>query len=157
MYAKDLSKPQYQFLIEKRGNAGIKNSTAFIEYSNTMDNIYKNIDDYKLKRKRKMLIVFDDLIADIMTNKRFQAIIKELFIRFRKLNISLVYITQSYFSFPKEIRLNSAHYLITKIHNKRELQQIVVNHSADIDYNDLLKIYKNCTNEPYSFLLLILH
>ena len=63
-----------------------------------MDDVYGNIDYYNLKRKRKILIVFDDMIADIMTNKRFQAIIKELFIRCRKLNISLVFITQSYFS-----------------------------------------------------------
>ena len=87
-----------------------------------------------------------------MNNKTFQAIIKELFIKCRKLNISLVFITQSYFSVPEEIRLNSTHYLIMKIHSKRELQQIVINHSADIDYKDLMKIYRNCAKEPYSFL-----
>ena len=76
-----------------------------------MDDVYNNIDDYNLKRKRKILIVFDDMIADIMTNKRFQAIIKALFIRCRKLNISLVFITRSYFSVSKGIRLNSTHYL----------------------------------------------
>ena len=81
-----------------------------------------------------MLFVFDDMIADIMTNKTFQAIIKKLFIRCRKLNISLVFITQSYFSVPKDVRLNSTHYLIMKIHNKRELQQIAINHLADFDY-----------------------
>ena len=97
-----------------------------------MDDVYNNIDDYNLKRKRKVLIVFDDMIADIMTKKKFQAIIKELFIRCRKLNISLVFITQSYFSVPKEVRLNSTHYLIMKIHNRRELQQIAIDHSADI-------------------------
>ena len=84
-----------------------------------------------------------------MTNKRFQARIKELFIRCMKLNICLVFITQSYFSVPKKVRLNSTHYLIMKIHDKRELQQIAINHSADIDF---LKIYKHCTKEPYSFL-----
>ena len=101
-------------MIKKREDAGIKNLNdpiAFIEYSNTMDDVYNNIDHYNLKRKRKSLIVFDDVIADIMTNKRFQAIIKELFIRCRKLNISLAFITQSYFSVPKEVRLNSTHYL----------------------------------------------
>ena len=87
-----------------------------------------------------------------MTNKRLQAVIKEQFIRCRKLNIRLVFITQSYFSVPKEVRLNSTHYLIMKIHSKRELQQIAINHSADIDYKDVLKIYRNCTEEPYSFL-----
>ena len=92
------------------------------------------------------------MIADIMTNKKFQAVIKELFIRCRKLNISLVFITQSYFSVPKEVRLNSTHYLIMKIHNRRKLQNIATNHSANIDYKDFMWIYKNCTNEPYSFL-----
>ena len=86
-----------------------------------MDDVYENIHDYNLNRKRKMLIFFDDIIADIMTNKKFQAIIKELFIRCRKLNISLVFITQSYFSVPKDVRLNSTHYLIMKINTKREL------------------------------------
>ena len=68
------------------------------------------------------------------------------------MNISLVFITQSYFSLPKKVRLNSTHYLIMKIHNRRELQQIAINHSANIDYKDFLKIYRNCTKEPYSFL-----
>ena len=143
LYAKDLDEPKYQFSIKKRENAGIKNlndPSAFIEYSKTMDDVYSNIDDYNPKRKRKILIVFDDMIADIMANKRFQAIIKELFIRCRKLNIPLTFITQSYFSVPKEVRLNSTHYLIMKIHNKRELQQIAINHLADIDSRDFVKI-----------------
>ena len=153
LYVKDLDEPKYQFLIKKRENAGIKNlidPSAFIEYSSTMDDVYNNVDDYNPKRKRKILIMFDDLIADIMTNKGFQAIIKELFTRCRKLNISLVFITQSYFSVPK-VRLNSTHYLLMKIHNGRELQKIAINHSADIDYKVFLKIYRNCTKEPYSF------
>ena len=155
LYARDLSKPKYEYLIKKREDAGIKhvnNPNAFIEYSNTMDDVYENINDYNPIRKRKKLIVFDDMIADIMTNKRFQAIIKELFIRCRKLNISLVFITQSYFSVPKDVRLNSAHYLIMKINNKRELQNIAINHSADIDYQDFKKIYRECTKEPFNFL-----
>ena len=86
-----------------------------------------------------------------MTNKKFQTIIKELFIRCRKLNISLVFITQSYFSVPKDVRLNSTHYLIMKINSKRELQNIAINHSADIDYNDFMKIYRERTREPYNF------
>ena len=97
--------------------------------SNTMDDVYEDIDNYNSKRNKKVLIVFNDMIADIRTNKRFQAIIKEFFIRCRKLNISLAFITQSYFSVPKE---NC--YLIMKINNKRELQNIAINHSADIDY-----------------------
>ena len=92
------------------------------------------------------------MIADIMTNKKFQAIIKELFIRWRKLNISLVFIIQSYFSVPKDVRLNSTHYLIMKINNRKELQNIAINHSADIDYNNFVRIYRECTRKPYSFL-----
>ena len=75
-----------------------------------------------------------------------------MFIRCRKLSILLVFITQSYFSLPKDVRLNSTHYLILKMNNRRELQSIVSNHSADIDYQDFLNIYKECTKEPYSFL-----
>ena len=155
LYAKDLSEPKYEFLIKRHKNAGIKHlndPNAFIECSNTMDDIYENIDDYNPSRKRKILIVFDDMIADIMTSKKFQAIIKELFIRCRKLNISLVFITQSYFSVPKDVRLNSTHYLIMKITSNRELQNIAINLSADIDYKDFVKIYRECTKKPYSFL-----
>ena len=122
LYAKE---PKYQLLIKKREDAGIKSlndPNAFIEYSNAMDDAYNNIDDYNLKRKRKILFAVDDMIADITTNKRFQAIIKELFIRSRKLNMSLVFIPQSYFSVSKEVRLNSTHYLIMKIQYKQELQ-----------------------------------
>ena len=106
-----------------------------------VDDVYNNIDVYNSKRKGKVLI--NDMIADIVPNKRFQAIVKELFIRCRKLNISLAFITQSYFSVSKEVRLNSTHYLIMKIHNKRELQNIAINHSADIDYKDFSKLYRN--------------
>ena len=119
---------------------------------NTMNDVYENIDDYNPNRRRKILIFFDNMIADIMANKKFQSIIKELFVRYRKLNISLVFITQSYFSLPKDVRLNSTHYLITKINNKRELQNIAFNHSTNIDYQDFMKIYRECTREAYSFL-----
>ena len=94
------------------------------------------------------------MIADVMTNKKFQAIIKELFIRCKKLNISLLFISQSYFSVPKDVTLNLTHYLIMKINNKKELQNIATDHSADIDYKDYLKIYKECAREPYNFLTL---
>ena len=92
------------------------------------------------------------MIADFMTNKKFQSIIKELFIRCRKLNISLAFITQSYFSVPKDVRLNSSHYLIMRINNRKELQNIAINHSADLDYKDFMKIYRECMKELYSFL-----
>ena len=87
-----------------------------------------------------------------MTNKKFKSVIKELFIRCKKLNISLVFITQSYFSVPKDVRLNSTHYLIMKINNKRELQNIADTHSTNIDYQDFIKIYRECTKQPYNFL-----
>ena len=92
---------------------------------------------------------FDEIIAGIIANKKFQAIIKELFISCRKLKISLLFITRSYFSAPKDVRLNTTHYLIMKINNKRELQNIAINHSADIDYNDFIKVYRECTKEPH--------
>ena len=117
-----------------------------------MDDVYESIDDYNPNRKRKILIAFDGMVADILNNKKCQAIIKELFIRCRKLNISLVFITQSYFSVPKDVRLNSTHYLIMKINNRKELQNIAINILADIDYNDFVRIYKECTRKPYSFL-----
>ena len=106
LYARDLNKPKYKILIKKRKGAGIKHlndPNAFIECPNTIDNVYENINDYNSSRKTKILIVFDDMIADITTNKKFQTIIKELFIRCRKLNLSLVFITKSYFSVPKDV------------------------------------------------------
>ena len=140
LYAKDLSQPK---LIKKRENVGtdhFNDPNAFIECSNKMDDVYENIDGYKPSRQRKILIVFDDMIADIMSNKKFQAIIKKLFINCRRLNISLAFITQSYFSVPKDVRLNSTHYLILKISSRKELQIIAINHSADIDYNNFVRI-----------------
>ena len=111
LYAKDLSEAKYEFLIKKRENVGIKHfndPNAFTECSNTMDDVYESIDDYKLTRRRKILNVFDEMIAVIMTNKKFQSVVKKLFIICRKLNIPLVFITQSYFSVPKDvIKFNS--------------------------------------------------
>ena len=108
-YAKDLSESKFEHLIKNRKNARIKHINdpkTFNDCSYAMDDVYGKIDDYNFNRKRKVLIVFDEMIADIMTNKKFQSIIKELFIRCRKINISLVFITQSYFSVPKDARLN---------------------------------------------------
>ena len=112
LYAKELGEPQYQFLIWKREDVGIKHLNdpkVSTEYSPCMDDVYNNINDYSPNRKRRIFIMFEDMIANIMTNKDFQAIIKELFIRCRKLNLSLVFMTQSDFFVPKEFRLNSAH------------------------------------------------
>ena len=104
------------------------------------------------QRKRKVLIIFDDMIADIMSSKIFKAIIKELFIRCRKLNISIVFITQSYFKTPKDARLNSTHYILMKIGNKKELKSIAEEKSGNVDYKDFLKMYNYCTSEPYCFM-----
>ena len=109
-----------------------------------MDDVYKNTNDYNPDSENKILIVFDDMIADMIT---------ELFIRGRKLNISLVFITQSYFKVPKNVRLNTSHFFIAKIPDKRELQQIAINHSSDINTKDFVNIHRKCTSEPYSFLV----
>ena len=142
LYAKDSSEPKYQFLIEKRENVQIKHLNypkVFIERSNTMDYDYENTDDYNPNREREILIAFDDMIADIMSKKKLQAVVKKLFIRCRKLIISLVFITQYYFSVPKDVRLNLTHYFIMKISNNRELRNIAINHSADIDHENFVK------------------
>ena len=93
------------------------------------------------------------MIADMISNNKLNPIVTELLIRGRKLNISIVFITQSYFKVPKDVRLNSTHFFIMKIPNKRELQQIALNHSSDINFKDFMNIYKKCTKEPYSFLV----
>ena len=113
-----------------------------------MDDVYDDIDEYNPTRKREIIFVFEDVIAEIIGNKRFQAVVKELFVRCRKLNISVVFNTQSV---PKQMRLNSTHYLIMNINKRRELQNIAINHSADTDYKDFMKIHKKCTSEPYIF------
>ena len=156
LYAKDPYEDKYQFLIKKRENIGLKHFNdpkAFIEYSNDMHDVYKNIDHYNPDKENKILIVFDDMIADMINNKKLNSIVTELFIRGRKLNISLVFITQSYFKVPKDVRLNTTHFFIMKIPNKRELQQIAINHSSDINTKDFINIYKKCTDKPYSFLV----
>ena len=119
-----------------------------------MQDVYKNIDEYNIDKERKILIVFDDMIADMIFNKKINSIVTKLFIRGRKLNISLVFITQSYFKVPKDVRLNTSHFFIAKIPNKRELQQIAINHSSDINTKDFVNIYRKCTDEPYSFLVI---
>ena len=94
------------------------------------------------------------MTADMLSNKKLNPIVTELFIRGRKLNICFVFITQSYFAVPKNIRLNSTHYLLMKISNKRELQQTAFNHSSDTDFQDFMSLYKKCTARPYSFLVI---
>ena len=118
-----------------------------------MQDVYKNVDEYNPGKERKVLIVFDDMIADISSNKKLNQRVTELFIRGRKLIISLVFITQSYLTVPKDIRLNSTHLFIMKILNKRELQLIAYNHSLDIGFKSFMNFYKTCTAEPISFLV----
>ena len=103
--------------------------------------MFIRINEYNIDKDRKILIVFDDMIADMMSNNKLNSIVIELFIRGRKLNISLVFITQSYFKVPKEVRLNTTHFFIAKISNKRELQEIAINHSSEIDFKDFINIY----------------
>ena len=102
---------------------------------------------------KNLLIVFDDMIADMIKNKKLNPVVIELFLRGKKLNISNVLITQSYFNVPKDVRLNFAHFFIMKIPNKRELQLSALNHSSDIDFKGFIKIFKKCTAEPFSFLV----
>ena len=106
-----------------------------------------------MQERNKVLIVFDDMIADVINNKNLNPAVTELFIRGRKLNIYFVFIMQSYFKMPKEVRLNTTHFLIMKISNERELRQIAINHSSDIEFKDFIKIYKKYTAKPYSFLV----
>ena len=117
LYAKDLSEPKYEYLIKNCENAGIKyvnDGNAFIECSDTMDDVYESFNDYNPNRRRKILIGFDDIV----------------------------------FSVPKNVRLKLPHYFNMKINNKRELQNIAISHSVDIDYKDFMKIYRECTKEP---------
>ena len=157
LYAKDPYEAKYQFLINKRKRVGINrlnDPKAFIEYSNNMPKLYKNIDNYNPDKENKISIVFDDMIVDMIKNKELNSIVIELLIRGRKLNISLVFLIQSNFKVPKDVRLNTSHFFIMKIPNKRELQQIAINHSSDINTKDFIEIYGKCTDKPYSFLVI---
>ena len=158
LYARDPYEIKYQYSINKRERVGLdqfKNPRTFIEYSNDMQDVYKNIEDYNPGKKRKVSIVFDDMIADMVNNKRLNPVMTELFIRGRKLGISLVFITQSYFKVPKDVRLNSTYFFIMKTPNKTELQQIALNHSSDIDFTGFMKIIKNTLQNHTLFWLMI--
>ena len=157
MYAKDLYEAKYHFLINKREKTRLKqfnDPKAFTEYSNDMQDVCKYIDEYNADKERILiLIVFVDMIADMINNKKLNSIVTKLFIRGRKLNIPLAFIAQSHFKVPKDVRLDSTQFFITKIPNKIELQKIVLNHSSDISSKDFIKIYKKYTAEPDSFLV----
>ena len=155
LYAKDPYEAKYQYLINKRQGVGINhfNDPKAFEYSDDMSGVYKSINYYNRNKENKILIVFDNMIAGITKNKKLDSIVTELFARGRKIIISLVFITQSYFKVPKDVRLNTTHFFIAKIPNKRELRQIAINHSSDISTKDFGNIYRECTAEPYSFLV----
>ena len=119
-----------------------------------MHKVYKNIDNYNPDKENNILIAFDNIIADMINKKKLNSIVTELFIRVRKLNISLIFITQSYFKVLKDVRNNSTHFFVMKIPNKRELMQIAINHSSDINTKDFIEIYRKCTDKPYSFLVI---
>ena len=110
--------------------------------------VYKNIEEYNPEEKYKVLIVFDGMSANVINSKKLNPVVIELFIRGRKVSISFVFITQSCFKVQKDVRLNSTQYFINKVHNKRELQQIALNHSSDIEFKAFMKIYKKiyCRN-----------
>ena len=153
LHAKDIHEPKYEYLINKREQAEIKNLNdlhAFIEYSDDMNDVLDDIKKYNKNRDKKVLMVFDDMIADIEYNKNFKRIIKELFYRARKIKVSIVFITQSYFRALKGATLNSTHYILMKIGNKKELKRIAEEKSGHLDYEDFLKIYNCCTRKPYS-------
>ena len=155
LYAKDIHEPKYEYLINKRERAGIKNlkdPQAFIEYSDDMNDVPDDIKNYNKNRAKKVLIVFDDMIADTEYNKNFKRIIKELFYRVHKINVSIVFITQSYFKALKDARLNSTHYILMKIGKKKRMKRIAEEKSGHLDYKDFLKMYNYCTEEPYSFM-----
>ena len=155
LYAKDIHESKYEYLINKREQAGIKNLNdpkTFIEYSNDMNDVLDDINNYNKNRDKKVLIVFDDMIADIEYNKNFKQITKELFYRPCKTNVSIVFITQSYFRALKDVRCT--HYILMKINNKKEFKRIAEEKSGHLDYKDFIKMCNYCIREPYSFMLI---
>ena len=155
LYVKDPFESKYQLLLNRREKVGItelKNPKVFIDYSQKVDNVYENLEDYNPTKKRIVLIVFDDMITDMEANKKLSPIVTELCLRGKKLNISLVFIPQSYFKVPKTVRLNATNYFIMKIPSKRELQQIALNHLSVIAFKDFMKLYNDYTKEQFLFL-----
>ena len=135
-----------QNIINKKESTGLKylnDSKAFIEYSHDMDDIYRTIEEYNPNKSQITFVVFDGIIADMLSNKKLNLIVTELFIGRRKLKIYLVFMTQSYFSVANNVTLNLTHHLVMKIPQKREIQQITFNHTSDIDFQDFTNIFKN--------------
>ena len=156
LHVKDPYGAKYQFLINKRKSTGFNHFNdpkAFIEYSNGIQDVYKKIYEYNADKECKISTVFDDMNADMINNKKLNSVVTELFIRGRKLNISLVFVTQSYFKVPKDVTLSTIHFFIMKNPYKRKLKKTALNHSSDISIKDFIKIYKKYTAEPFSFLV----
>ena len=127
LYAKDPYEAKYQYLINKREGVGIDHfgdTKVFVEYSNDMHHVYKNIDEYNPDKEDKILIVFDDMTADITKHKKLDSIVTEFFIRGTKINIYLVFITQSYFMLPKDVGLNTTHFFIAKFLIKENFNKL---------------------------------
>ena len=147
LYPKDVYEAKYQVLINEREKVGLDNCNdpiTAIEHSNDMQVCKMFIkEEYNSGKSYKVLIVFDDIISYMFTNRKLNSIVTELFIRGRGLKILLVFITQSYFRVPKDIGLIPALYVIMKISGKRELQQIAINYSSDIDLKIFWKFTKN--------------
>ena len=138
---------------EKVGIKTLKNPNAFIDYSLKIDDVYENLEDYNPTKKKRVFIMFGDMRADMEFNKKLSLIVSKLFLRRRKLNISLIFISQSYFKVPRTIRLNATQHFIMKVPNKRELQQISLNYMSGIDFKDFMKLYTDYTKELYPFLV----
>ena len=154
LYAKDPYEAKYQYLVKICEKVGIDHHNdprAYIGYSNNMRDVYKNINYWNPGKENKILIVFDDIIVDMIHNKKLDSIVTEWFIRGRKLNISFVFITQPYFKVLKAVKLNTTHFFTAKISNRRELLEITTNHSLDISTKDFANIYKKCTIEPWYY------
>ena len=156
LYAKNPYEAKYQFLINKWESKDLKyfnHSKDFIEYSNYVHDICKNIEKYNPSKKCKVLIVFDDKIADMLSNKKLNSIVTKLFIRGRKLNISLVFITQSYFAVSKNIRVNSTHFLLWKFQANKNFSRLHLLIHYIFTFKTL-NLYKKCTAKPYSCLVI---
>ena len=152
LYVRDPHEEKYDYLIKKREAVGTKfanDPQAFIEWHTDIDDVFECIDNYNPSKQRKITIVFDDMITQKIPPR-----VSELFIRGRKLNISVIFITQSYFRTPKEIRLNCTHYFLMGIPNKQELQKISYAHAPELDWRTFRDLYKKSTPGPYDFFVI---
>ena len=155
MYAKDPHEEKNQYLIKICEKVSIDHHNdprVYVQYSNDMRDVYININYYNPDKEKKILIVFDDMIANMINNKKLNSIVAELFVKGSKLSICFVLIMQSYFKVPKYVRLNTTYFFIAKIQIRRELQQTGMNHSVDVSIKGFANIYRDFTGEPYAFL-----